>query len=139
MTHPTPQGQLSLPEPCAITRALECLVILDARPSPLCRDCADFGPICPNSGLNCDMPKLISDAQAATESLRAEVEALRKDKARLDALQQRFGALNHWIVAVNKDSFTVNLGRRGHATRATLRAAIDAALSQQSGSEVKNG
>lgn len=69
----------------------------------------------------------IRDTQEACGVLQTACMAAQADTARLDTLQQRFGALDQWIVAVNKDSFTVNLGRKGHATRKTLREAIDAA------------
>lgn len=47
-----------------ITRAAECLDILNGRPRPMCRDCADENGICPNGGLDCDMRKLIAHVRA---------------------------------------------------------------------------
>lgn len=48
-----------------LSRAIDCLEILDKRPRPMCRDCADECGVCPNGGLECDMRKLIADARAA--------------------------------------------------------------------------
>ncbi len=63
----------------------------------------------------------LSDLNAALE----RVKVLEADARRLDVLEaapQRDG----WIVAKNVGSFTVHLGKGQHATRATLREAIDA-------------
>ncbi|MCS4508924.1 hypothetical protein [Xylophilus ampelinus] len=49
-----------------LQQALDALTILDARPSPMCRDCADCrGPTCPSSGLPCDMDRLLNQLRAA--------------------------------------------------------------------------
>lgn len=102
MTHPTPQGQLP-PRIVALLREIA----------------ADSG------WQGADGLPLQDDAKAAlaaTESLMAEVEALRKDAARWKAVEQAGGEL------------TLRL----HNSRSDQRASvIDAALSQQSGSEVK--
>lgn len=50
----------------ALRVAIDALEILDRRPRPLCRDCADENGTCPTSGLPCDMGKCIADARAAT-------------------------------------------------------------------------
>lgn len=55
--------------------------------------------------------------------------ALAEDAARLDALSEA-PMRDGWIVAKNVGSFTVYLAKGQHATRATLRAAIDAASQQ---------
>jgi len=47
-----------------LTRAIDCLEILDKRPRPMCRDCADEDGTCPHGGLECDMRGLIKDARA---------------------------------------------------------------------------
>lgn len=45
------------------SRVLACLRVLNERPRPMCRDCADGdGIICAESGLNCDMRALIAEA-----------------------------------------------------------------------------
>jgi hypothetical protein len=48
-----------------LSRAIDCLQILAARPRPLCRDCADADGVCPTTGLDCDLPRLMADARAA--------------------------------------------------------------------------
>lgn len=48
-----------------LARAIDCLEILNKRPRPMCRDCADEDGVCPHDGLDCDMRKLIADARAA--------------------------------------------------------------------------
>lgn len=56
------------------------------------------------------------------------LDAAEKDAGRLDALE-RAPNQDVWIVAKGIGSFTVHLARGQHATRATLREAIDAAIS----------
>jgi hypothetical protein len=48
--------------------AIDALEILDRRPRPMCRDCADEDGTCPSSGLPCDMRATIRDARAALAS-----------------------------------------------------------------------
>lgn len=62
----------------------------------------------------------------ASSSIEPE---LAEDAARIDALSEA-ARRDGWIVAKNVGSFTVHLGKCQHATRATLRAAIDAASQQ---------
>lgn len=57
MTTPTQDREL-------LTRAINCLEILDKRPRPMCRDCADCEGICCNDGLDCNMRKLIADCRS---------------------------------------------------------------------------
>lgn len=52
----------------AIDVALNALEILDRRPRPMCRDCADENGTCPSSGLPCDMSAVIRGARAAAKS-----------------------------------------------------------------------
>ena len=47
-----------------LRRLIECAEVLDERPRPMCRDCADENGTCPNGGLECDMPKLFAAAKA---------------------------------------------------------------------------
>lgn len=47
-----------------LKRAIDCLEILDKRPRPMCRDCADEDGTCPTDSLDCDMRKLIADTRA---------------------------------------------------------------------------
>lgn len=55
----------------ALFRVIECAEILNMRPRPMCRDCADEDGTCPNSGLECDMRKLFADARAVLPSHQA--------------------------------------------------------------------
>lgn len=58
----TAQGkpeQISAGLSATMGRIIDCLEILDKRPRPFCRDCADECGICPNDKLNCDMRALI--------------------------------------------------------------------------------
>jgi hypothetical protein len=48
----------------ALKRVIECAEILNKRPRPMCRDCADECGVCPHDGLDCDMRKLFADARA---------------------------------------------------------------------------
>ncbi|MRW88804.1 hypothetical protein GJ699_02260 [Duganella sp. FT80W] len=43
---------------------IDCCEILNKRPRPMCRDCADEDGTCPHGGLQCDMDKLFADARA---------------------------------------------------------------------------
>jgi hypothetical protein len=54
-----------------LRRLIECAETLDARPRPMCRDCADENGTCPNSGLECDMRKLFADAKRLHNRLAA--------------------------------------------------------------------
>lgn len=54
-----------------LRRLIECAEKLDARPRPMCRDCADEDGVCPNSGLECDMRKLFADAKRLHDKLLA--------------------------------------------------------------------
>lgn len=74
----------------------------------------------------------ISALQSALKDRDAEIERLKKDAERLDALES-VAVENQWIVAKNADSFTASLGRPRHATRRTLREAIDAAIDSMKG------
>ena len=49
----------------ALTRAVECLEILNKRPRPMCRDCADHDGVCPSDGLDCNMSALFKAAREA--------------------------------------------------------------------------
>ena len=49
----------------ALVRAVDCLEILNKRPRPMCRDCADHDGICPSGGMDCDMRTLIAKARTA--------------------------------------------------------------------------
>lgn len=53
----------------ALKRVIECAEILNKRPHPMCRDCADEDGICPHDGLSCDMRKLFADARAELAAL----------------------------------------------------------------------
>lgn len=50
-----------------LSRAIDCLEVLDKRDRPMCRDCADMAVdgMCPNSGIACDMGELIAQCRAA--------------------------------------------------------------------------
>ncbi len=50
---------------------LTCALVLDKRPRPACRDCADEAGRCPSTGLACDMRKLFVDSRAVIERLTA--------------------------------------------------------------------
>lgn len=62
-------GGLSNAECHTLRRVIECAEILDKRPRPMCRDCADKNGTCPNSGLECDMRKLFAAAKALHNKL----------------------------------------------------------------------
>lgn len=51
--------------PEALKMAIDALEILDRRPRPMCRDCADEDGTCPSSGLPCDMGATIRNARDA--------------------------------------------------------------------------
>lgn len=76
-----------------------------------------------------------ADFRSASKLLRAFIEQpvadIQRDAQRLDALEATTFK-DAWIVMKNTDSFTVYLRLRGggFATRKTLRAAIDAAMSE---------
>lgn len=56
----------------ALRIAVDALEILNRRPRPMCRDCADENGTCPSSGLPCDIGAVIRDARAAlTTAARA--------------------------------------------------------------------
>ncbi len=57
-----------------LRRLIECAEILDKRPRPMCRDCADECGTCPTSGLDCDMRALIASAKALHNKLAAPTE-----------------------------------------------------------------
>lgn len=61
----TPPAAPAVTEPGILSRAIDCLALLAARPRPLCRECGDNNGRCPTTGLDCDLPKLIADARAA--------------------------------------------------------------------------
>jgi hypothetical protein len=71
ITGPLPFARALLAQPLqqeggkVLSRAIDCLEILNKRPRPMCRDCADEDGVCPHDKLDCDMRKLISDARAA--------------------------------------------------------------------------
>ena len=48
-----------------IATAIDALEILNRRPRPMCRDCADENGTCPSSGLPCDMSAVIRNARNA--------------------------------------------------------------------------
>jgi hypothetical protein len=52
---------------------------VEPRTTPLCRDCADFGPICPSSGEPCD-----KRAAAAPEGLTDRIDTIIRDIAELE-------------------------------------------------------
>lgn len=60
----------------------------------------------------------------------------REDTERMDALEA-VTVENQWIVARQLDSFTAYFGRGKHATRRTLREAIDAAIRAREGKGAK--
>ncbi len=47
-----------------LSRAIDCLEILNKRPRPMCRDCADEDGTCQHGGLACDMRGLIAESRA---------------------------------------------------------------------------
>jgi hypothetical protein len=61
----------ALDELAALRRLIECAEILDKRPRPMCRDCADEAGACPNSGLECDMCALLAKNKALYNRLAA--------------------------------------------------------------------
>jgi hypothetical protein len=76
-------ASMAAPEAPAVTKAeihtlrrlIECAGKLDERPRPMCRDCGDENGTCPNSGLECDMRKLLSNAKALHNKLASPVAA----------------------------------------------------------------
>lgn len=62
-------GDITSGECHTLRRLIECAEILDKRPRPMCRDCADENGTCPNGGLECDMRKLFADAKALHNKL----------------------------------------------------------------------
>lgn len=49
----------------ALLKAIDALEVLNRRPRPMCRDCADENGTCPGSGLPCDMSAVIRNARAS--------------------------------------------------------------------------
>ena len=47
-----------------LSRLIANLEILNERPRPQCRDCADCFGVCTSSGLDCDMQELIEKAKS---------------------------------------------------------------------------
>jgi len=86
----------------ALIRVIECAEILNKRPRPMCRDCADEDGICPSSGLNCDMAQLFKEARAHIAQRAASADA---------------PALTVWTGAMpesnGKSNFTATLMRKG--------------------------
>lgn len=68
-------GVLSNGEIHTLRRLIECAEVLNTRPRPMCRDCADENETCPNSGLECDMRKLFADAKALHNKLASPATA----------------------------------------------------------------
>ncbi|MFL9880837.1 hypothetical protein PQR63_20735 [Herbaspirillum rhizosphaerae] len=69
VAHYTEQARLASPQVTdeqimKLTRVIDCLEILNARPRPMCRDCADECGVCPHDDLDCDMAGLIASARA---------------------------------------------------------------------------
>lgn len=64
---------LSDDDRATFSRVLDCLEILNARPRPMCRDCADCSNdgVCSNDGLNCSMTGLITKARAIIGDVNA--------------------------------------------------------------------
>ncbi len=58
-----------------IATAIDALEILNRRPRPVCRDCADENGTCPGSGLPCDMLAVIRNARFALAAPTAAVGA----------------------------------------------------------------
>jgi len=85
----------------ALSAALKALEILNDRPRPLCRDCADCDGTCPNDGLPCDMGRMMNEAAIELAAVNAPIATrdatiaeLRAERAALsDALS--FSQLAH--------------------------------------------
>lgn len=64
-------------QPAGWRRVVERLIanveILDQRPRPMCRDCADCNGVC-DSGLDCDIPALVEEARAMLAAPVAQTE-----------------------------------------------------------------
>ncbi|MGD1323551.1 hypothetical protein ACNHE5_01085 [Pandoraea pnomenusa] len=74
-----------------LSRAIDCLEILNKRPSPLCRDCADNFGTCPHTGLACNMAALIKKARAALSADGGEAGLYRWLRAKVYADRDRNG------------------------------------------------
>lgn len=56
-----------------VERLIANVEILDQRPRPMCRDCADCNGVC-DSGLDCDIPALVEEARAMLAAPIAQTE-----------------------------------------------------------------
>ena len=132
-------GGLPDAEIYTLRRLIECAEKLNERPRPMCRDCADENGTCPNSGLECDMPKLFADAKALHNKLvqgqsPATIAAGQEAANAKDAVNSLHNQMAY-IASYDPDELTGGDTKEGMRAASRLRAiiirartAIDAAM-----------
>ena len=138
-----PMGALAAAPAVGVTAlriAVDALEILNRRPRPMCRDCADENGTCPGSGLPCDMVAVIRDARAALAGAAqgAEPSALRGALEEIAAMEYdkwsngaRAGEIARNALAMQSQSIPV--------TGATVADRLDAmADREQAGSQASS-
>lgn len=93
-------------------------VFLAIKPSPMCRDCADFGPRCPNSGELCHPTDCARELSGLVESIEAQLKQKNEVNSIYDLIDEaydRFGDDHDDLIDISSEmSNAMEEIRRAH-------------------------